>query len=411
MKHLKSYFSIALSVALSFSSAFAKSKPVAGFTVFHIGEPKIGEPFTNKIPHGESAISALLQTDNGLVFAGTSIFKGTTPWIVCYDPVKKSVPDGYYWPLASKIIGEKSVTSLVSAVDGYIYGATSNMGNLDYRDYKEVAAEKYAGGHLLRFKADASNLAIEDLGIAFAGEGIAALVADLKQEIVYGITSPGLIFFSMNISDQKVERIGKLGGVEILRNRYIGKAPSALVVDDSGNVYGSAREGRIFKYDPKIRQLSTIAGKIPTEGEGESYDAVTSFVKTKSGRIFGGTFIDGKLFELFPQTGKIKQLGITGRTGELRGLAEKDGLLYGLSGSKKVGTKLFVFNTANGEYKTFPGFKVYFKNTSIKVVPFQLDDIILLKDGTFIIGENSSNGHLFLYEPEKMEWNNHILLK
>ncbi len=399
-------FLLTVIVALITQSVCAKSKPVAGYTVYQIGTPNAGEPFTGKIPHGESAINSITKADNGLIFAGTRIVRGNTPWILCFDPDKKSIPDGLYWPIAPTIKGERSITALVNGADGHIYGATSNHENIDYKDFKSVLNEKYGGGHLFRFVTDINKIKIEDLGVPFSGEGISVLIADAKRHTIYGITSPSLILFSLSLADLKVKKLHNFGGVDILRNRYIGKAPPALVIDDSGNVYGSSNKGQVFKYSPVAESVSFIQDKIPTDGEGESYDVVTAFVKTKSGRIFGGTLIDGKLFELIPATGKIKPLGITGRSGNIRSIAEANSILFGFCGSKELGTRQFAFNIATGEHRIFPGFKVYFPNSSIKMVPYQLDKIININDSTFIISENSDNGHLFIYEPERMEWNN-----
>jgi hypothetical protein len=386
------------------ASLFAKSKPVPGFTAFLLGEPAKEKAFTNQLPQGESAISCLVQAGNGLVFAGTRVVKGKTPWIVCYDPVKKAVPNGNFWPLSKAVPGEKSVTALVAGSDGLIYGATSDPAEMDYRDQEDFKNAGYGGGHLFYFKPDPKNLAITDMGIPFKGEGIVALAADLKRKVVYGVTSPGLVVFAMAEADKRVEKLGTLGGLEILRNLYIGKAPAALVLDDSGCLYGSAPQGKLFKYNPASKSLTMLPVVLPTEGEGQSYDAVTAFTKTATGRIFGGTFLDGKLFEVFPKSGKIKALGITGRTGHVRGLVEKDGVLYGFSGSTQTGSRFFAFNIATGEYQSFPEFKVYFKDTSIKWIPFQLEAMIPLTDGSFMAGENEDNGHLYLYEPVKLDW-------
>ncbi|MBL8029193.1 MAG: hypothetical protein JNL74_22420 [Fibrobacteres bacterium] len=398
---IKSAFALLFTAAL----ASAKSKPFNGFTVFHLGEPAASESYTGKIPHGESAVTCLTEADNSFVFAGTRVVKGNTPWIVCYDQNKKSVPPSYVWPLSGSVKGEMAITALVTAADGYIYGSTSRQNVLDYALVKEIKASAYAGGHLFRFKPEPSNMKIEDLGVQFQGEGITALAIDSKRAVIYGITTPGLVFFSYSTADKKTNKAGDLGGLTILRNRYIGRAPTALVVDDSGFVYGYASKGKLFKYTPSTNQITTLATAVtPTEIGGQDYDAVTAFVKSQTGRIFGGTFLDGKIFEFFPAKGSIKPLGITSRTGNIRSLVEKDGIIYGFTGSEKASSTLFAFNTKTGEHKAFPEFKAYFKETTNKWVPFQMAPMIKLKNGSFMTGENSDNGHLYLYEPESIEW-------
>jgi hypothetical protein len=387
---------IILMITVLISSLSARSKPVPGFTVFLFGEPAQGRAFTNQLPHGESAVSCLVQADNGLVFAGTRVVHGKTPWLAYFDPVKKSVPSRCLWPLDRWVAGQKCITALVCGPEGVIYGATSDLTDIDYADQADVNPAKYPGGRLFCFKPDTGAFEVKDLGAPFKGEGIGALAADTKRGVIYGITVPSLIVFS--ISDQKAVRLGDLGGVEVWRHLYIGKAPRALGVDDAGRLFGSAPGGKLFQYDPRAQTMSVLETLLPTEGEGHLYDAVSAFVKTASGRIFGGTFLDGKLFELFPETGKVKALGMTGRTGHVRGLAEKGGVLYGFTGSRASGSSFFSYHIDKAEFEAFPGFKVYFKDSMTKWVPFQLEDILLMKDGVFVAGENDDNGHLFIYE-------------
>ena len=393
-----------LIIAALAGSLHAKSKPVPGFTTFLFGEPAKEKAFTHQIPQGECAVSCMVQADNGLVFAGTRVVKGATPWIICYDPAKKCIPNGNFQPLAKAIPLEKCISALVSGTDGLLYGATTEAQNNNYADQEEIQRAAYGGGHLFSLKPDPQNPVITDFGIRFKAEGIATLVSDKKRGVIYGITCPGLVVFSMTIADKHIDSLGSLGGVQIWRNLYIGKSVTALVLDDSGFLYGSAPHGKLFQYNPKSKKLSILPAMLPTEGEGQDYDAVTAWVKTASGRIFGGTFLDGKIFEFIPKTGAIKPLGITSRTGHVRGLAEKEGVLYGFSGSEKAASRLFAYNITTGEHKSFPEFKVYFKDTSIKWVPYQLEDLISLKDGTLMAGENSDNGHLFYYEPPVFDW-------
>jgi hypothetical protein len=386
------------------STTLAKSKPVPGFTTFLFGEPALGKAFVHQIPQGECAISCIVQADNGTVFAGTRVAKGTTPWIIAYDPVKKGVPNHNFWPLSKSITGEKCITALVSGSNNLLFGSTNNLGTIDYSEAKNIKNGSYNGGHLFSIKLESQNAVVTDLGIPFKGEGIATLISDRKKQVVYGITSPGLTIFRLNISTNKVDSLGNLGGVEVWRNLYIGKPVTALILDDSGFLYGSAPQGKIFQLNPTIGKLVILNSLIPTEGEGHSYDVVSAWVKTTNGRIFGGTFLDGKLFEFFPATGAVKAISMVSRTGHIRGLAEKEGIIYGFAGSEKLASRLFAFNINTGEQKCFPDFKVYFKETSNKWIPYQMEDIIALKDGTFMVGENSDNGHLLLFEPLPLDW-------
>ena len=107
-----------------------------------------------------------------------------------------------------------------------------------------------------------------------------------------------------------------------------------------------------------------------------------------------------------PKTGKIIDLGITSRTGNITGLVERDGILYGLSGARTSVTKIFAYNIKTGEYKGYRQFKVYFHNTDKKYKwrPLHLKNLLLLKNGLIITGDDESNGHVYTYEPKKINW-------
>jgi hypothetical protein len=386
--------------------AFCRSKPFPGFTAHLIGMPAETKAFTNQIPHGESAVRSMVETKSGNVFCGTRVTRGKTPWIFYFNVNHHVVRNEHLWPLDKVIQGEKCITAMVRGKDNCIYGATSNLTNLNYKDQADIKALGYKGGHLFCFHPDIEDLKIKDLGIPFQGEGIAALVSDERRGIIYGITVPSQIFFSFNIIARKAFKLGKLKNVEIWRNRYIGKSTQAMVVDETGNVCGSTAEGKIFKYSHKTHTLDILDFDLPTEGEGGHYDCISALIRTKDNRYFGGTFLDGKLFEFFPQSGRVKALGITGRTGHLRGLAELDGILYGFSGSEKVGSRFFAYNLKTGEYKCFPDFMAYFPRDPdrFKWVPYHIREVVAVKSGVLVAGEDFSNGRIFTYEPQEMDW-------
>jgi hypothetical protein len=345
------------------SSICARSKPIKGFTAFLLGTPHKDSLFTNQIPHGESAIYAIAETKDGNVVGGTCVKRGKTPWLFYFDIKNQIIKTAYLHPLAKAIQDEKCITSLVCGSGGNIYGATSNLIDMDYKYFADIKALNYKGGHLFRVKPDPADFKIEDLGIPFEGEGIETMVAGKRGDRIYGITVPGQIFFCLNVASGKAEKLADLPDLEIQYNRYIGKCTKALITDKKGNVYGSFFGGRLFKYDVKNQRLDTLDAKVPTEHGGSSYDCISALTRTKKGRIFGGSFLDGKLFEFFPKTGKIKVLGMTGRSGNICGLAEKGKIIYGITGTESSGTRVFAYNMKTGEYKKYPTLQIYFHNT------------------------------------------------
>jgi hypothetical protein len=102
----------------------------------------------------------------------------------------------------------------------------------------------------------------------------------------------------------------------------------------------------------------------------------------------------------------VRDLGITSRTGNITGLAEKDGVLYGLTGSQSSYSQLFAYNLATAEMVKYPDVKVYFEHTNKKFIyrPCHLRGLLLLRNGTLAMGEDDSNGHFYTYEPQPVDW-------
>jgi hypothetical protein len=386
-------------------SVSGRSKPVDGLSAYLIGQPHPDSVFISTVPVGERAVYSMTETPGGNVICGTRVVRGKTPWLFLFDAKKKIIKKKHTWPVSRYLKGQKCVSALVTAANGRIYGATSNLMDIDYKAEADVI-KSYAGSHLFRVKPYDRKLGFKRLGIPFKGEGVMAMVAGKKGKIIYGITAPSQIFFSLNTATGKARKLFKLPGVELELNRYIGKSTRALVTDKAGNVYGSYFGGRIFRWNVKKKTMDTLETELPTNG-GTSYDGITALTRTKDGRIFGGTLLDGKLFELLPKTGKIVDLGTTSRTGNVTGLVEKDGILYGLSGGKSSFTRIFAYNIKTGEYHVYPMLKVYFKNTPElhKKEMNQVKNLLLLKSGLIASGDDESNGLFYLWDPVKIEWN------
>ena len=395
-----------LALLLATPCLFARSKPVDGFSVYLIGQPDKDSAFIGSIPQGEGPVSSLCETRDNGVIGGTRVARGKSPWLFYYSLKDKIIRRESVLPLSGTFPGQKCVSGLVMAADSAVYGAITLLHEMDYEFEADVKAMSYEGAHLFKAAVNAGKISVTDLGVAVKGEGISAIVAGRGGDVLYGVTVPSQVFFSYDIKTGKAQELGKLPEFETEFRRYISKSTRALVVDDSGNVYGSAARGKLFKYTVSSKKLDTLSTALPTEGNGAAYDCITTFARTKSGRIFGGTFLDGKLFELFPRTGRIKDLGLTSRTGNLTGLAEKDGILYGLSGSKSSTTKYFAYNPATGEFQKFPEVKIYYENTDLKSKWMfrHLRGLILMKNGMFATADDDQGARFYTIDPKPGEW-------
>ena len=123
----------------------------------------------------------------------------------------------------------------------------------------------------------------------------------------------------------------------------------AIVCDHRGNVYGSHGEGRIFRYNPKERQLNVLECEFPIMTGSEygliSENSIESLIRGDDGKIYGGTCQDGFLFCFDPQTESVRGLGKPAIQGRIRDLAFWRNALYGIVGENLGKTHLFRYDS------------------------------------------------------------------
>jgi hypothetical protein len=131
----------------------------------------------------------------------------------------------------------------------------------------------YPGGHILSY--DLGNETFEDLSMIPDGEGVVSMCMDTQRGNMFGITWPTGQFFTYQVKDKKLTRLGKISG-----NGEAGKPGEdfrslcrSLVVDeDSGYCYWTTIEGDIFYVDPmelKIHRLSNAHLRLDYFGKYE----------------------------------------------------------------------------------------------------------------------------------------------
>lgn len=391
-----------ISAALLISSAlFARSKPFDGFSAYLLGQPAADKSFSNRIPAGESAVNCMVETQDNNVLCGTRVVQGKNAWLFLFNARDSIIRPESCVPLQGELAGPGGVAGLVKAADGSLFGVTSGLLNADYLYEADVKAMKTGHARLFKVTLKGSVPSIQDLGILFPGEFVSAVVTDKAASKFYGLTFPSQIFFEYDFKAAKAREIGRLPALHVEFKRMVSKTTRALVCDDSGNVYGSASEGRLFKFTAATGKVDTLSLSLPTSDDA-CYDGLSAWCKTSTGRIFGGTVLDGKLFEFIPKTNKIRELGFTSRTGNISGLCEKDGVLYGLTGShKSSSSRLFSYNPATGDYRFFPECKIYLANTPNKYqwVPGRLSNLLVLKSGIIVTAENDQPGRFYTFQP------------
>jgi outer membrane protein assembly factor BamB len=175
------------------------------------------------------------------------------------------------------------------------------------------------------------------------------------------------------------------------RKRYF--PPRAIICDNQGNVWGSRDQGLFFKYDVRQEKLIDTPVEMPlmigTEDAIITEISVDSLIKDGNGMIYGGTYSDGYLFRLNPQSGEVVCFGKPIREQRIRALAlGKDGMIYGVGGEDDAVSKLFRYNPKTGDLRELGviherGWTVY-----------KIDTMVIGADGVLYLGESSRISHL-----------------
>ncbi len=366
-----------------------------------------------EIPYGQTAITALVHTPDGTVYGGTSSDK---PNKECYLFRLNRDQIEIVGKLSPVIRGQQKIWhSLLSGSDGNIYGGT-------WTD--ALPGKKQPSGHIFRLERKSGR--VTDLGVVSEGEGIYTMTSDDARNIFYGVTTPSCLLFSYTLSTGKIrvigdimatikeylgaakgETTGKLVVTDVgeekgkgwersiggspWRKRYF--PPRAIICDNQGNVWGSRDQGLFFKYDIRQDKLIDTSIEMPlmigTEDAIITEVSVDSLVKDAGGIIYGGSYSDGYLFRLNPQSGEVICLGKPIREQRIRALAiGKDGMVYGVGGEDDAVSKLFRYNPRTGDLRELGvihdrGWTVY-----------KIDTLVIGADGALYLGESSRISHL-----------------
>lgn len=283
---------------------------------------------------------------DGLVHCGLTRFDNDILHV--FDPESRSFRSLGYNEVAEKF-EVKIHRSLVMAPDGWIYGATALL-----HDINDTGVAP--GGKLFRYKPG-SRGAIEVLCIPVPHAYIQSIALDANRMMLYGFTFMPERMFSYDIRSGEVRDLGLIGSC-----LFIGQAHRP-VLDDSGRVWGTwgsyysadrlPTEGHricLFSYHPESgRGIEFL--QYGLEGGGvSSTDMVDEAVNGGDGYIyFGGR--SGNLYRLDPTSAQCDNLGRPGYYQKrISGIAPaRDGLLY-LTAGDRDSAALFSYDRENGRF-------------------------------------------------------------
>jgi hypothetical protein len=310
---------------------------------FHISKQLFTE-------NGSTAITSLINGGNGKLYIG---FTSMDHPVLEYDMSNGKTRDiGLMFnpPANNMPLEDKVHNSLAIDENGILYiGQGLNIG-WDARPYG-YSLQKYGGGHL--FTYDTKTECIEDHGIMVPRNAIHGITYNKETRRIYGYTIPDNHFFRYDIDAGTVTDYGKISSY----------ASHNFVTDSQGNAYGAwLKEGIyessemaaknnyilkgsfLLKFDRAKDELVRTKEMIVYGLEHDIFGnvGIDSWVRTSKGKIFGGTAINGVIFNITAED-RIKYVGKPVLGPRLTSMTEgPDGLIYGCAGFPHM--SLFTLN-------------------------------------------------------------------
>ena len=284
---------------------------------------------------------------DGLVHCGLTRFDNDILYV--FDPESKEFRSLGYSRKAEKF-EVKIHRSLVPADDGYIYGATALL-----HDINDVS--RAPGGKIFRYRPGCKEGEIETLCIPVPHAYIQSLALDRQREILYGFTFMPEHMLRYDIRSAKAQDLGLIGSCLFIAQAH------RPVVDDEGWVWGCwgsyysenclPTEGRricLLRYHPE-KSGGIEYFQHGLEGEGvSSTEIIDEGLNGGDGYLYFGTR-SGTLYRLEAKTGVPECLGKPSYyLNRISGMAvSADGLLY-LAAGDRDGARIFTFDRGNGEF-------------------------------------------------------------
>jgi len=283
--------------------------------------------------------------EDGLVHCGLTRFNNDILYV--FDPAGETFRSLNYRKVAEPF-EVKIHRSLVIHDDGYIYGATALLHDIDQ-------AASAPGGKIFRYRPGGEG-GIEILGMPVPHAYIQSLALDRKRNILYGFTFVPEQMFRFDIKTRMATDLGLIGSC-----LFIGQAHRPCV-DDQGVVWGTwgsyysrgslPTEGHrvcLLRYHPDREKLDFL--QYGLDGEGvSSTEMIDEAVNGGDGYLYLGTR-SGKLYRLDPRMARPVFLGKPGfylqRLGGI--VVTADGRMY-LTAGDKDGARVFRYHMHRGEF-------------------------------------------------------------
>ncbi|OGD21204.1 MAG: hypothetical protein A2W03_10540 [Candidatus Aminicenantes bacterium RBG_16_63_16] len=322
------------------------------------------------IPNGESAITALTPgAGRKKIYGATS---GKKSHLFYYDPspAAEHVVD-------IGVLGEDAECWILAAdANGVLHGIVNPGGRVFSYDPR--------GEFSVIWKYEVKP--IEFPGVEL-GEDAACGVVEPESGKIYAVGRKSSALFEVDIRPKSVRRLAEIEGA--------GKS-NAVVLGGHGNIFGSCRNGHVFRFAIASDSLEILDLQLPSPKGMEFLNHLDSAVCGEQGTIFAGTTL-GTIFRLEPAALKVTGYGRPVSDHRIRALTlGKDGVVYGAAGSPGKNSHLFRWDPRTGEVKDLGLPMVHFPKNW---VCYDISALATGPNGEIYIGESERISNLMIYYP------------
>lgn len=351
------------------------------------------------VVEGESAITSLTLGPDRRIYGATS-GKNCHLFVFC-NLLNKKID------LIEKIPGEMTVrNSLALDNDMTMYiGANSTdvTGVVHGTVYSlKISTETYfaeEGVNPTIFKVEKG---LTSIGEPVKGEGIHNLLYHKQTNSIIGLTVPGTHLFKYDVTQGKFKIITRVSsGLSVVARRKGRLISNTLVNTADNNIYGTGDAGCFFKYDPDTDEIEYLEALVPGLIVRRDWNNAECFCEDEQGNIYGGT-TDGFLFRLNLLDNKVTNFGKPSLERPINGLVYKNGVIYGVCGSKKGNAHVFSYDLGSSHFEDLGMInyvpcesKPFGTGNQTPWSAWKVAVMIVDDYGTIYLGEDDTKAHLF----------------
>lgn len=206
----------------------------------------------------DSAFQAIISASDGKTYFAVSCHEAShNAQFFAFDPGSKSVrhiKDIGQWcgqtePSPGVSVQGKVHTNIYEANNALYFATTLGYSSKD---------QPYRGGCILRYSIHPGTceklVQFEDID----GGGLIALVFEPLYHRIYALHQRHNTLISYDLHTGQLLTLGSV---------QQGKPTRDMIVDDDGTVYGSDRDGLIWRYDPAVDRISCLLTRIPFDSQ------------------------------------------------------------------------------------------------------------------------------------------------